>query len=214
MVYCMSDIHGEIDRYHEMLKLIRFSEKDTLYILGDVIDRYPGGVDILKEIMAAPNINMLRGNHEQMCLDTLGTCSVYGGRTLWRQNGGRVTYRELLYVCPKEERMRILRFLSTLPDHLEINVGGRRFYLVHGFPSDDPEGRIWDRPTVDAEAPMADCTVLIGHTPTCCLTGNFEEPFKIWYGDGIVDIDCGCGNQTEYRRLACLRLGDMQEFYV
>ena len=41
MVYCISDIHGEYDRYLTMLDLIGFSEKDTLYVIGDCIDRYP-----------------------------------------------------------------------------------------------------------------------------------------------------------------------------
>lgn len=37
--YVMSDIHGEADRFHAMLEKIHFSDDDTLYILGDVIDR-------------------------------------------------------------------------------------------------------------------------------------------------------------------------------
>ena len=45
MIYCMSDIHGELDRFKAMLDLINFSSDDTLYIIGDVIDRHPGGVD-------------------------------------------------------------------------------------------------------------------------------------------------------------------------
>ena len=214
MIYCMSDIHGEIERYQVMLKMIQFSAQDTLYIIGDVIDRHPGGIEILKEIMDAPNIVMLLGNHEQMCLDTLGPYNVYGSRALWQQNGGSCTYRELLYVCPPAEKAKIINFLLKLPDHLDITVNGRRFHLVHGFPSDDPEIRIWERPIATAPAPMKDCTVIVGHTPTCYMTGNKEEVFKIWHGDGIIDIDCGCGNKTPNRRLACLRLDDMQEFYV
>ena len=77
MIYCMSDIHGEADRFHTMLEMIHFSDKDTLYIIGDVIDRYPGGIDILREIMETPNMVMLLGNHEQMCLDTLGPNNVF-----------------------------------------------------------------------------------------------------------------------------------------
>lgn len=71
MIYCMSDIHGELDRFKAMLDLINFSSDDTLYIIGDVIDRHPGGVEILKIIKDTPNMFMLLGNHEQMCLDTL-----------------------------------------------------------------------------------------------------------------------------------------------
>ena len=214
MVYCMSDIHGEIDRYHEMLKLIHFTRKDTLYIIGDVIDRMPGGIDLLKEIMATPNIAMLLGNHEQMCLNTLGPYNVLGSRALWQQNGGSNTYNELRDLCTKEERQKIIDFLLSLPDHKEIEVNERRFYLVHAYPSDEPEKRIWERPDPEAAAPMENCTVIIGHTPTCYMTGNREEPFRIWHGEGIIDIDWGCGQRTEMRSLGCLRLDDMSEFYV
>lgn len=34
MIYCMSDIHGELDRFKAMLDLINFSSDDTLYIIG------------------------------------------------------------------------------------------------------------------------------------------------------------------------------------
>ncbi len=47
---------------------IHFSAQDTLYILGDVVDRGPHGVEILQEIMRTPNMKMLLGNHEFMCL--------------------------------------------------------------------------------------------------------------------------------------------------
>ena len=37
--YVMSDIHGEYEKYCRMLEKIALSEEDTLYILGDVVDR-------------------------------------------------------------------------------------------------------------------------------------------------------------------------------
>lgn len=214
MVYCMSDIHGEMDRFKAMLELIDFSESDTLYILGDVIDRHPGGVDILKLIMETPNMVMILGNHEQMCLDTLGPNSVFGSRQLWQSNGGSNTYRELLYVCSRQDRFRILNFLAKLPDHLDIEVGDRKFHLVHSIPADNTEDRIWKRISRDDPAFFEDRTVIAGHTPTCYLHDDMEHPFTIWHGNGLIDIDCGCGNKTENRRLACLRLDDLQEFYI
>ena len=69
VIYCVSDIHGELDKYERMLELIRFSDSDQMYIIGDVIDRGAMGVDVLRKIMDAPNMTMLLGNHEQMCLD-------------------------------------------------------------------------------------------------------------------------------------------------
>ena len=53
MIYCMSDLHGEKDLFDKMLKQIQFSSLDHLYILGDVIDRGPHGVELLEQIMAS-----------------------------------------------------------------------------------------------------------------------------------------------------------------
>lgn len=39
MIYVISDIHGCYDKYIKMLEKIRFSSEDTLYVLGDVLDR-------------------------------------------------------------------------------------------------------------------------------------------------------------------------------
>ena len=63
-IYCMSDIHGEYEKYIQMLELIELSDEDTLYVLGDVIDRGPGSVDILMDMMRRPNVIPLIGNHE------------------------------------------------------------------------------------------------------------------------------------------------------
>lgn len=51
LIYGMSDLHGRYDKYLQMLEKIGFGDGDTLYILGDVIDRGEGVVDILKDMM-------------------------------------------------------------------------------------------------------------------------------------------------------------------
>ena len=111
MIYVMSDIHGEKDRYDAMLELIRFSDEDTLIVIGDVIDRGPQGVDILKDIMRRPNVKFLIGNHELMMLETFWSGNDYDARRLWTYNGGGETYRTLVYKTSTEERLRILRFI-------------------------------------------------------------------------------------------------------
>lgn len=214
MIYCISDIHGEIDRFHTLLSLISFSERDTLYIIGDVIDRKPGGIRILREVMEAPNMILLLGNHEKMCLETLGPDTFPGAKERWFRNGGNITLEELTSTCTAEERQEILDYISTLPLHLEIEVNGQIYHLVHGLPGETVRDQVWARPTPDISRPFADKIAIIGHTPTCNLTGDRSKPYQIWYGDGIIDIDCGCAHSSEHRRLGCLRLDDMTEFYV
>ena len=212
--YCISDIHGEYERYISMLEHIKFSDRDTLYVLGDCIDRKPDGIRVLQDIMSRPNVHLILGNHEAMMLDSFRDPDNTAAISLWKQNGGGRTRRHLRYRCTEAERRVILNFVSSLPDHLEINVAGSAYYLVHGYPGFSHIDRIWGRPESDSAVPIIGKTAIIGHTPTVYLHGEGNEPFRIYHGAGFIDIDCGCGNETPLRRLACLRLDDMAEFYV
>lgn len=71
MIYVMSDIHGNAIRFNSIMEQIDLQPEDTLYILGDVIDRYPDGIRILRLLMSMPNVQMLLGNHEYMMLNAL-----------------------------------------------------------------------------------------------------------------------------------------------
>ena len=62
----MSDFHGRHDLFIRMLEKISFSDADTLYILGDVADRGPDGIQTYLYIMDKPNIIFLVGNHEML----------------------------------------------------------------------------------------------------------------------------------------------------
>ena len=215
MIYCVSDLHGELARFQAMLELIRFSAADHLYVIGDVVDRGPNGIDLLDRIRTTANMTMLLGNHEYMCLATFEGLDVHGAGDHWKKRcGGDITYRQLTELRTDAERVEILQFLATLPDDLDIIAGGRSFHLVHGLPAEDRYHKVWGRPTVEMPRFFPDQTVIVGHTPTPYVTNDFEHPFSIWYGDGIIDIDCGCGEDSPFKRLGCLRLDDMAEFYL
>ena len=61
MIYAMSDIHGCYEKYRDMLETIKFAADDTLYVLGDVLDRGPDGFKILLDMAARPNVVGLLG---------------------------------------------------------------------------------------------------------------------------------------------------------
>lgn len=224
--YVISDIHGEADRFLAMLEKIRFSPDDTLYILGDVIDRGPDGIRLLQEIMRTPNMVMLLGNHEHMCLDYLKQDPDPIDIRRWDKNGNRPTLDAYLRLRT-EEQQEILRFLRSLPVHLDVTVNGRRFYLVHGFPGENVHDEVWFRPALDTPNPMPDCQLIIGHTPVLSLIRPKEERvgyimelegrgehLRVCHAPGFIDIDCGCGHSYQIKSLACILLEDMLEFYA
>lgn len=237
MVYVMSDIHGNMRRFNSILDQIHLQPNDTLYILGDVIDRHPDGIRVLRKIMATPNMKMLLGNHEYMMLRSLGEPydeadwnSVYDLEdclALWYRNGGGVTHQHLKHIR-QTLRAEIYAYLKSLPLNIDVTVNGKVYKLVHGAPVDQFEVyaayfrsrtpfSVWKR-WQDTDWLSDNYTMIFGHTHTRHFQPN--HPMCIYHGQGKIGIDCGCGYPEDpdyeyysYGRLACLRLDDMREYY-
>jgi len=71
MIYVMSDLHGCYDKFQKILKVIHFSAEDTLYVLGDVLDRGPEGFKLLLNLAERSNGVCLMGNHELAALTAI-----------------------------------------------------------------------------------------------------------------------------------------------
>ena len=212
------------------MKQINLQTDDTLYILGDVVDRNPDGIKILRRIIKMPNAKMLIGNHEYMMLMAVGHCknaaeekenTNWKQRRLWYNNGGRITHDRLKRIT-LEQRAEIFRYLRSLPVNIDVEVKGVKYKLVHGSPvenfgrahfyyeeyENEKEFAVWERWNEMHHVPEG-FMLIFGHTPTC----HFQtvEPWCIWKYDDAIGIDCGCGYKDG--RLGCLRLDDMMEFY-
>ena len=226
MIYVLSDIHGNERRFDSIMKQINLQSEDTLYVLGDVIDRHPGGIRILRKIMAMPNAKMILGNHEYMMLRALGhpyDNNWDDGRALghWYRNGGKVTHDHLKHIR-KSLRREIVEYLHSLPVGMDIQANGASYKLVHGAPAEDYDFEpryknaihyaVRKRLGVDDE-PAGDYTLIFGHTPTKHYQDNV--PMELWRNGCMIGIDCGCGypEDSPEGRLACLRLDDGKVFY-
>lgn len=227
MKYVMSDIHGCYDKYIEMLNLIDLKDTDTLYILGDIVDRGNQNIQMVQDIMSRKNVVMLMGNHEDMMVEAKKPFGFMDKYT-WYNNGGDKTDREFKGLS-KEEQKDILDYLGALPFKIDIEVNGINYLLVHGSykvgnsvfkPEENSrqykEDIIWNRIKSNDKG-YDDKIVIFGHTPTW----DYQtcEPYMIWFNKNknLIGIDCGMagyarGNKNS--RLACLRLDDMKEFYV
>ena len=215
MVYVLSDIHGNERRFNSILKQIGLGSQDTLYILGDVIDRGPDGIALLQRIRRMENCVLLLGNHEHMMLEALtihdDTKELLGR---WYRNGGDITHGQFNALPPSGHKA-LLEKIRRLPVNIPITCAGREFLLVHGAPiglgdryPDPIKTSVWHRFTAEDAMPDGP-TLIFGHTPTKYYQP--DEPMRIWHGTNMIGIDCGCA--YPYGRLACLRLDDMQEFY-
>lgn len=133
MIYVMSDIHGNLKNFNSIMEQINLKESDTLYILGDVIDRYPDGIKILRKIMKMPNAKMLLGNHEYMMLNAIENDDEINASALelWYCNGGRCTH-DCLIDIRKDIRKKylIISVLCLLTLTLKWAVKNINWYMV------------------------------------------------------------------------------------
>ena len=232
MIYITADIHGDYEKYKALLEEIDFSDEDTLYVLGDVVDRGDAPMKILLDMMLRPNVVPILGNHEFMAayslkllsqeitdesIDALDVGAMQGIQN-WFDNGGMSTLQDF-YRLSKAERQAVLDYLGEFALYAELTVDGTAYVLVHAGlenfsphrPLEDyePEELIWCRP--DYGRPYyPDKYVVTGHTPTQTIPGN-PEPGRIFRANGHIAIDCGCGFGE---LLGCLCLDTDDEVYI
>lgn len=101
-VYACADFHGNWELAEKILNYIK--SDDTLYFLGDAVDRAPDGIKIFQTLINDPRVKFIRGNHEEMMADAIPYIAkevedggYYGGNgyILWYGNGGEVTAKAL-----------------------------------------------------------------------------------------------------------------------
>lgn len=130
MHYVCGDIHGQYDDYMQILEQIDLRSDDTLYIIGDAIDRGPRPVDVLIDIMSRKNVVFTIGNHEHMMIQSLlyeDSNQLYS----WTLNGAETTYKQWDEL-DTDKQAEILSWLNECPIVIpDLYVNGRNYYLTH-----------------------------------------------------------------------------------
>ena len=180
--FVVSDIHGEYELFIRLLEEIHLKETDTLYVLGDILDRGPHPIQIILKLMEMPNVVCLTGNHELMALECLEFLmqEMLENLVTWQYNGSKSTIDEFRTLS-REMQYEVIDFIKDFMIYEELTVNGKNYLLVHGglenyYPGKDMEEYsikelIWDRAEYDIQY-FEDTYVVTGHTPTQGIMGN------------------------------------------
>ncbi|MBM3072698.1 protein-serine/threonine phosphatase [Enterobacter sp. RHBSTW-00994] len=124
-VWVVSDIHGCYQWLMEELKRCHFNPyEDLLISVGDIIDRGPDSVKCL-ELMHEKWFRAVRGNHEQMALDSLANNHF----ALWAMNGGQ--WFAALEEEKKQHAFILLAACRALPHIIEITCTNGLNVIAH-----------------------------------------------------------------------------------
>jgi len=199
----ISDIHGCKKTLEALLfNEVKVQKDDEVYFLGDFIDRGPdskGTIDLLIQLDENNyNFHFLRGNHEQLLLDSLYSVPNYD---LWHINGSDATLNSFGVFLPNEIPQKYLNFINSLPFYYELP----EFILVHGGlnfdidePLNDKYSMLWMRNKEIAKNKIQNKRIIVGHTPK-----PIDDLLSSVKSDRIM-IDGGCCYAHKYQKLGKL----------
>ena len=230
MTYVISDIHGRYFDLLDLLEKINFTEQDTLYVLGDLVDRGPDSLLVLADLQERRNVNLLWGNHDFRMLTVLRDYRISSLADVealrktdsrieeWLQDGGMSTLRDFCRMGRQKDRNDIQGWLENAFRLCDaVQVGGKAFFLAHTVPSKEKmqnlpacktEDFLYGEPEYDKRY-FADCEIITGHTPTLMIDPASRG--KILHRNGHIAIDCGAYITGV---LGCLCLDTMEEYYI
>lgn len=199
--YIIPDIHGCIKTLRSLVEdRLNITASDTIYFLGDFIDRGPDSAGVIDYILGLKDVGVgiegLLGNHEHMMLNSFMSKS---DLNLWMINSGLSTLKS--YGIKSKYRLNIyesippkhLFFFQSLKSHLIVD---EKFILVHGGinyhavnPFADTDAMLWNRPAQVPSDFMPGYTIIHGHTPTPI---DFIIRDVMLRENRLIGIDTGC----------------------
>ncbi|WP_027084428.1 metallophosphoesterase family protein [Cohnella panacarvi] len=206
----ISDIHGCIDEFNELLDNVRFNRNsDQLILLGDYVDRGPASKDVVErtmELVLQDNAIALRGNHDQRLVDlVLGDEAAVKAK--FREHGGLQTLQSYIGFTGTEitdeaihqarERIghaygRHIEFLRRLPLYYEDDA---HIYVHAGLNPNYPNWK--EQPERDfmyikgdfyLHRTHVDKKVVFGHS----RAEEIHRKSDVWFAEDKIGIDGGC----------------------
>jgi hypothetical protein len=209
-------------------------DSDTIYFLGDAIDRGDAGLRILTELLRDKRVKMVRGNHEEFIIDYY----LEHDSNTWLYNGGYATLNDFNLLSYDEMSVFCNKIIQLPLELIYTNPNGQKIIMNHaGFIRDEYDEvdlllfkdrgtnpYTWDRRHFGHKWKLEENTFLVhGHTPVQALYDRLNKIYKFYdkplldnskvevvkYCDGHkIDIDLGCfaSNKTALFNLDTLEV--------
>lgn len=216
--YVATDFHGMYSLWKQIKEYMK--PEDTLYYLGDAIDRGPHGWDIFTELIDDPRVIYIKGNHEDMMYHSYVSRGPVASQWFkhWQKNGGKETHANMQDVSfqTRMEYIDKIRDMSTFEVYENKNkevfilthagcTPNEAYWKMDGY--DWEYANIWSRKHFLDEWPQelnGKVYIIHGHTPVQLMyTINTAFPrnddgLPILYCDGHkINLDTGAFDSNQ-----------------
>ena len=189
-IFAIGDIHGCKRTFQKLLEEINIRKSDTIFCIGDYIDRGPdskGVIDLILDLRKRGfRVSTLRGNHEQMMMESDAKRTDFMD---WYINGGDTTL----------ESFGVASFHDFAPEYKDFFKRTRYYFesgpfiFVHAGlnfgPEDlfeDRDAMLWMRNITIDKKKLGDRIIIHGHTPR--PLEEIVNPER----DDVYNLDAGC----------------------
>lgn len=173
-IFVIADIHGCCRTFQQLLfNVIHLQKKDTLYLLGDYIDRGPDSKGVIDTIIGLQldgyNVRPIMGNHESLLIRSIES-GLYNDLCMWLDIGGRATLQSYGVEHPEDILVEHLNFIKVLPLCLATETyvfvhAGLNFCLADPLKETGQDFMLWDRMNRGVEPDkIGGRKVIAGHT--------------------------------------------------
>ena len=216
--WAITDIHGCAYTFESLLRTVDFTHDDTLFLLGDYMDRGPRSKDVLDTILRLRGdgytVHCLLGNHDWVMLHALEEPNTQEARNWKSRFGGRETLRSFGTTSEQGIDARYIDFLRSMDYYWEY----KNLILVHAGlnlerenPLTDQEAMLWirygDRKV--SRGWLADRIIVHGHTPHA--RRHIQRQVRERGKHPIIGIDNGCVyHRVGMNHLCALELDTME----
>ena len=217
--FAIGDVHGcALTLKKLLLEEIKIEKQDEIYFLGDYIDRGTRNKEVVDFIIELKNenykINILRGNHEQLFIDSDKSFNDFEN---WIVNGGIATLESFGITRFGELNdgykafFNATKFYFETADFIFVHAG-LNFQVQHLF--EDTFSMLWIRNMKVDKKRISNKIIIHGHTPTPLQVA--KKNLALIQKAGSMNIDTGCvmKDYYGYGYLSALEVGTMQLYSV
>jgi serine/threonine protein phosphatase 1 len=207
--FAATDIHGCLETFSHLVEVeLRLRTTDTLYLLGDYVNKGPDSAGVLDYIMALQGygyqIHCLRGNHDEALLRADDNDNIWKNeaeREMTLDSFGApfahdipMVYRRWLHALPYE---------LELPDFMLVHAG-YNFALPPSIMRRDYHTMLTTKSFVFDPSRLGGKRLLHGHVPTPVAEIKAAVAARV----GAIGLDAGgvYRHNPELRHLAALNL--------
>jgi len=191
--FVVGDVHGCFLTLMTLVEdKIQLQSQDSLYLLGDLIDRGPRSKAVLDYLIGligrGYSVHALRGNHEQMLLDSTDDDEAF---RIWRGNGGEETLRAFevshsrLLPSRYLDFLEQMKFIYILEQYVMVHAG-LDFSGNNPVMDTSPEDMLWLRDYRVSVDKLNGKTLITGHT----MAPLFEIQHSL--ATNHIKLDNGC----------------------